>query len=162
MNGIIANALRSLGIPTVLEPPGLLRGDGKRPDGSTLVPWSGGRPLLWDFTCPDTFAPSHLRLTSNSAGAAASAAEVHKVAKYSSFIHTHIFVPVGVESSGVWEVQAAEFLRDVGRRLSMASGDSRSGFFFRQRVDVAIQRGNALSVLGTFPPSCTELEASID
>ena len=56
---IIHRTLSSAGIPSRLEPPGLSRSDGKRPDGVTLAPWSLGRPLVWDATCPDTFVPSH-------------------------------------------------------------------------------------------------------
>jgi len=33
----------------------------KRPDGMTLVPSSGGRSMVLDFTCPDTLAPFPLR-----------------------------------------------------------------------------------------------------
>ena len=33
-------------IHAVLEPTRLLRGDGKRPDGTSLEPWSGGRYLI--------------------------------------------------------------------------------------------------------------------
>jgi len=42
INDVIARTLRSIGIPAILEPPGLLRGGGKKPDGSTLIPWFGG------------------------------------------------------------------------------------------------------------------------
>ena len=35
------------GVPSTLEPAGLSRSDGKRPDGLTLVPWSQGRPLVY-------------------------------------------------------------------------------------------------------------------
>jgi len=63
VNDIIARTFRSVGVPAVLEPPGLLRGDGKKPDGTTLIPWAVGRPLFLDFTCPDTLAPSHLTKT---------------------------------------------------------------------------------------------------
>ena len=56
-NDVIARAFHSADTPCDLEPPGLLRGDGKRPDGATHIPWSRGRCLLWDFTCPDTLAP---------------------------------------------------------------------------------------------------------
>jgi len=38
MNEILAQSLRSIDVPAVLEPPELMRGDGKRPDGKTLVP----------------------------------------------------------------------------------------------------------------------------
>ena len=36
---ILLRSFRSLGIPAILVPPGLIRGDGKRPDGSTLMRW---------------------------------------------------------------------------------------------------------------------------
>ncbi|CAH2226484.1 jg13502, partial [Pararge aegeria aegeria] len=35
--------------------------DGKRPDGMTIVPWWMGRSLVWDATCVDTLAASHLQ-----------------------------------------------------------------------------------------------------
>ena len=38
VNDILARSFRNAHIPVVLEPTGLLRGDGKRPDGVTLVP----------------------------------------------------------------------------------------------------------------------------
>ncbi|CAH2210161.1 jg9423 [Pararge aegeria aegeria] len=42
INDIVRRALASASIPTQLEPPGLFRDDGKRPDGMTIVPWSMG------------------------------------------------------------------------------------------------------------------------
>ncbi len=60
VNDIVHRALSAAHLPSRLEPTGLSRSDGKRPDGVTLVPWKSGRLLVWDATCPDTFAPSHL------------------------------------------------------------------------------------------------------
>ena len=40
----------SAGIPATKEPTGLVRQDGKRPDGLTLIPWQGGKSLVWDVT----------------------------------------------------------------------------------------------------------------
>jgi len=91
-----------IGIPAIPEPPGLLRGDGKRPDVSTLIPWSGGHSMIWDFTCPDTLAPSHLQRTMFTAGAAASSAESRKISKYADMGQAHIFIPVAMETLGVW------------------------------------------------------------
>ncbi len=59
LNDIIKRSLSTAGIPSRLEPPGLSCSDGQRPDGMTLVPWSSGHPLVWDATCPDTFASSY-------------------------------------------------------------------------------------------------------
>ena len=55
VNYLIKRALAAATIPARLEPSCLSRNDGKRPDGLTLVPWSHGRCLVWDFTCPDGF-----------------------------------------------------------------------------------------------------------
>ena len=62
VNDIIRRALDSARIPSHLEPLGLYRSDGKRPDGATVVPWKCGRVLVWDATCTDTLAPSHRAL----------------------------------------------------------------------------------------------------
>jgi len=45
-------------IPAVKEPSGLLRTDGKRPDGVTLIPWKDGRCVTWDVTVTDMMAQS--------------------------------------------------------------------------------------------------------
>jgi len=52
-NDVIARAFRSAEFPADLEPQRLLRGDCKRPDGETLIPWSRGKHAVWDFICPD-------------------------------------------------------------------------------------------------------------
>ena len=41
--------------------------------------------------------------------------------------------------------------KEVERRLVDASRDQRTGLFFGQRISIAIQRGHADSLLGTFP-----------
>ena len=64
-------ALTKAGIPSVKEPSGLSRTDGKRPDGLTQVPWAGGKSLLWDVTVTDTLANSYVDVSSVSAGGAA-------------------------------------------------------------------------------------------
>ena len=59
LNDIIKRGLSSAHVPSRLEPTGLNRSDGKRPDGVTLAPWHSGCLLVWDATCPDTLAPSY-------------------------------------------------------------------------------------------------------
>ena len=40
-------------------------------------------------------------------------------------------------------------LADLGGRIAQHTGDARSTAFLRQRLDIAIQRGNAAAVVGT-------------
>ena len=68
VNAILHRAFVAAAIPARLEPTGLSRSDGKRPDGVTMVPWECGKCVVWDFTCPDTLAPSYRSIAaSNSA-----------------------------------------------------------------------------------------------
>ena len=47
-------------MPSMLEPRGLYRTDGKRPDGVTMTPSEMGKQLVWDVTVVDALAPSRL------------------------------------------------------------------------------------------------------
>jgi len=140
-----AASLAIMRLMTILRPPGLLRGNDKRPDGTTLIPLSGGRPMLWDFTCSDTLAPSHLSKISVLAGAAAVETQVKKNTKYSNFIHWHIFIPVAIETLGLWGPRYIELVDALASRLLEASQDPRSQFILRQRIDIVVQRGNAVN-----------------
>ncbi|XP_063547387.1 uncharacterized protein LOC134754868 [Cydia strobilella] len=151
INDVIRRALVSAKVPAVLEPSGLARDDGKRPDGMTMVPWSMGRPLIWDATCVDTLAPSHVLSTSATAGVAASSAESLKRRKYAVLGSSYIFAAFGVETMGPWGPSARRLYKDLATRLIEASGDQRAGHYFAQRVSIAIQRGNTASLLGTLP-----------
>jgi len=151
INDIIRRALVTAGVPAVLEPNGLARDDGKRPDGMTIMPWKLGRSLVWDATCVDTLAPSHLPSTAGCAGAAAAGAENLKRRKYFNLIGSYMFEPFGVETLGPWGPSAHLVFRDIAKRLVDSSRDQRAGLFFGQRISIAIQRGNAASLLGTFP-----------
>src|SRR5882757_7629052 len=154
INNILAMALRSAGVPTLLEPGGLLPGDARRPDGATMIPWDHGRCLAWDYTCPDTVAPSHLSSSTIAAGLVAGEAESFKSEKYSDLLPSHVFVPVAIEILGVWGPSATSLVAEIGRRLVISSGDPRSCMFLRQRIGMAMQRGNSKSVFGTIslPP----------
>jgi len=63
----------------------------ERPDGTTILPWSRGRPLAWDVTVPDTYADAHVVNTAREAGAAANHAATNKNTKYSQLSNTHMF-----------------------------------------------------------------------
>ena len=148
----IQRALSSAKIPSRLEPPGLSRADGKRPDGVSVMPWSAGKLLVWDATCSDTFAISNLRAATHAAGEVAATAEGRKESKYSFLSHSHIFVPISVESTGVFGPRTESFVKNLGKRITWQSGNPKATTYLRQRLSAAIQCGNALSILGTCTP----------
>ena len=100
LNDAIQRALGSGQVTSVLEPVGLDRGDGKRPDGMTIFPWKYGKALVWDVTVVDTLAQSYVAATSQLSGAAADAAEARKSGKYESLEQQFIVQPIGFETMG--------------------------------------------------------------
>ena len=147
LNDIVKRGLSAAHIPR-LEPTGLLRSDGKRPDGVTLAPWSSGCLLVWDATCPDTFAISYRAQATSEAGRVAESAEDRKAEKYRGLPASHSFTPVAIETLGAIGPRSMLFLRDLGRRIALESGEPRSTDYLLQRLSVAVQRGNAASVQG--------------
>lgn len=156
INDIIKRTLTTISVPARLEPTGLYRDDGKRPDGMSLIPWKRGRALVWDATCADTFAQTHLPKTSQKAGSAAQAAEAGKNSKYEQLKIDYCFLPFAVETVGPWGAEARLFTAELKPLLKNATGDPRSIQYFVQRISLAIQRGNAASILGTMPTQMLE------
>lgn len=60
VSDIIKRALISVGDPSVPELIGTSSDDGKRPDGMTHILWQRGKSRVWNFTCVDTLALSHI------------------------------------------------------------------------------------------------------
>ena len=152
LNDVIKRALSSAGVPSILEPVGLDRGDGRRPDGMTTFPFSCGRSLTWDATCVDTFATTHVVRCALEPGAAAAAAESRKRERYAEISERYLFTPVAVETTGVVGVEGSKLLRDIGGRISAVTRDPRELSWLRQRISIAIIRGNSAAVLATAPP----------
>jgi len=78
LNDLVWRALGRANVPAVKEPAGLMRSDGKRPDGLTQIPWQAGKCMTWDVTVTDTLAESYLLATASTAGAAAEGAADRK------------------------------------------------------------------------------------
>ena len=147
INDIVWRVMRRAGIASIKEPLGLLRDDGKRPDGVTMIPWSRGRCVPW--AVPGTFAAIHLPLTSITPSATADRAVTNKKMKYQLLTQTHTFTPLAVETTAAFNTEASKFLQDIGRRCTEATGDIKETAYLFQPVSVSIQRGNALSIRST-------------
>lgn len=147
LNDVVKRALQGAGIPSILEPVGIDRGDGKRPDGISVFPFTNGRCLCWDATCVDTYAVSHVNSSAVAPGNAAREAEERKRRKYAALGARYRFEPVAVETAGVYGDTTGTLLSEIGRRLVEATGERREASWLEQRIGLAVQRGNACSIL---------------
>ena len=63
------------------------------------------------------------------------------------------FIPIAVETMGAWASESLKFIVQLGRRLSAQSGENRATSYIQQNISMAVQRNNAVSIVGTIPPS---------
>jgi len=163
MNDVVWRAIKRAHTPAAKEPVSLMQQDGKRPDGTTLLPWTRGKPMAWDVTVPDTSTPS-LTYTRQPEKHAQLLARQQR---------TRLF-PVAVDTADIWNQSAIELIQEIGRRITVncppvnslrwnvlwrtvhkqritaATEDTRETVFLFQRLSIALQRGNAVAFLATF------------
>ena len=87
------------------------------------MPWKSGRALVWDATCPDTFALSHLQFAATETGAVADQAKQKKRMNYTELATSYHFIPVAIETAGVFRPEALGFFQVLGRRIREESGE---------------------------------------
>ena len=86
-------------------------------------------------------------------GGAAAHAEEEKAKKYAHLDSMYLFQPVALETCGTIGPKSRDFLRELGQWLKMVTGEARSCTFLLQRISIAIQVGNAASVIASLPDS---------
>jgi hypothetical protein len=146
-NVLIHKQLSAAGFPSSLEPVGLdPTPQNRRPDGVTLLEWNNQKPLAWDFTVPDIFAPSHFNMDF------IVAAEKAKIRDYDFLQFNFNFIPVVVSTLGQFGPYAIEFLKTIGKKLSSKSRDNKEACYFREHLSIEIAKYNFICVLGTVPP----------
>jgi len=150
LNDIIYRAFVAANIPATKEPVGLLRSDGKRPDGLTLIPWQAGKSLTWDVTVSHPLADSYLSSSAQIPGGVAEQAARRKEDKYTELSRSYLFQPISFETLGTVNSSAQSFIRELGRRIYLISNDCRESAFLFQRLSVAVQRFNAVAFRGGF------------
>jgi len=101
LNDIIWQAFGTAGIPAIKEPSGLDRKDGKRPDGQTLIPWRGGRPLIWNVTVVSPLLASYVERSATNAGTVADMAATRKKLK-----STHPYLQYTCLNPFLWKILA--------------------------------------------------------
>ena len=96
--------------------------------------------------------PSLTSAARNSFEAAAAQAGILKYQKYAELAPTHIFVPAVIETFRPRNMKGLDFIKELGRKTTLVTGDPRETTFLLQRLSIAVQCGNAVSCAGTFLP----------
>ena len=78
---------------------------------------------------------------------AATEAEARKRAHYSDLPDSVSFTPVAIETTGGIGDSSFIFLKELGRRIAEETEEKLAFKYLRQRLALAIQRGNAACVL---------------
>ena len=127
-NDVIRESPKSACIPSTLEPTGLMRNDGRRPDGVTMLPWSRGRSLAWDFTYVHRLvaSASYLSKGRQEGSSVALAKEAIKRQHYNDIPSCYILEPVAIEALGGIGDSSWAFLRTLGQRIQEQTGEKRS------------------------------------
>ena len=136
INNIIKRSLVTAGLHSILEPVGLDRGEGRRPDGVTSFTFKHGKALAWDSTCTDSFSTNYLYSTILNPGSASSAAEDLKRRRYSQLVAVFEFMPEAVETSGIIGSAGCSLLTDIGRRISRTTNDPRQMSYIFNRFQL--------------------------
>ena len=151
VNGLIKRAMAAAGMPADLEPEGLCKNIKKQPDVVTLIPWSEGKHVVWDYTCHDTVCQSYVGGTSREAGKAADEAEQAKNTTYNELAAKFVVVPIANETFGSWGTLSLHFIRPIGDRIVARTGNKRATYDLLQNISMTVQKGNIASILGTPP-----------
>ena len=96
------------------------------------------------MTCP--LADSYVgRAAQEAAGAAAELAASRKLEKYANIDARYLFEPIAVETLGVINTSARHLLNDLGRRMTVNSGEARQTSFFLKHIYRYAMRYHVLS-----------------
>src|SRR6218665_892694 len=87
-------------------------------------------------TSPASIHVPHHTLTSTTAGSAAELAASRKVTKYADLPATQNFVPIAIESSGPVHTAGLEFIKELGQRMTVATGDPMETVHLFQRLSI--------------------------
>ena len=109
-----------------------------------------------------TTTDSYIDLAVQGPGCVAEMAATRKEVKYATLQTQYDFQSIAVETLGPINESATSFLYDLGRRISLVSGEDREPQFLFQRISVAIQRFNSVLLYDGFCLLTTRISTAPD
>ncbi len=147
MNALIQRELAKANVRSTLEPANLIPESPLRPDGVSIISWSTGRQLVWDFTCVNPLAMSYLSVTHGVPGKASTIAEERKTSKYIQFNNQFVFTPIAIETLGAYGPSAIKFFKSLAKRQCEVFGYTEAATYMHQRISLELQRANSKCLL---------------
>ena len=140
LNDIISRAVKRAQIPAVKELVGLSRLDGKRPDGAALN--SLGKEKSSHLRCHGTRHICAVTCRRHCNFGRSQSCYYKKDVQVSVSDRHQLFVPVPIETGGTRDIQAIEFIEELGKRIMNVTNELLETQYLFQRISIAIQWGN--------------------
>ena len=87
--------------------------------------------MVWDFTCSDTIASSHIQILSAFPGKVAKSAETPKLTKYCNLSADYEIIPIGVETWFLGSKQTEIDKRDLEKKLKKQENRGQPPSYFK-------------------------------
>ena len=141
VNDVISHAFTSAKIPSLLEPSGLDRSDGKQPDGVTMVPWKSGS--LWSGM--RHLSPILSGYSNQQYRGCSCCCRGEKAGEVCQPQPGVFLYPSSIETLGAIGPKSLAFLKDLGRGIFQQSGESKATPYLLQRTYIRCRTARKLS-----------------
>ena len=130
--------------------------EARKSDAHPLDTWQAARMghHHYRYLCP----VSYRRNSREQTGAAATNAAIKKTTKYACLTTMHHFVPIAIETGGPWNIEAIEFVIDLGKMITQVTLEPLETQYLFQRFSITLQRGNEIAFRNTFKNESAEYE----
>ena len=105
------------------------------------------------MTVVSTLAGSYVSDSEHLTGAAAeleAARKTGKTDKYANLTSSYLIQPIAIENLGAMNDSCYDFFRELGRRITLISGDVFESRYLFQRLSILIQRLNSVLLHESF------------
>ena len=133
----------------------------EKPNGSAYIEMGNTKILAAVYGPREVSFFFTLNNSAITPGAAATAAEESKRRKYRGLTDRFIFSPLGFETSGAFGPEAHKVITDIGKRLQRQSGELRERLWLYQRLSLAVQRGNAATIIAAVTAAAPNLRPAL-